>query len=41
MYYRISKNEKNSIFWKKIAQVWALTLNEEIEHDEKVTLTPE
>ena len=26
MYYRISKNEKKSIFWKKIAQVWAVTL---------------
>ena len=26
MYYRISKNEKNLFFWKKIAQVWAVTL---------------
>ena len=27
MYYRISKNEKNLFFGKKIAQVWAVTLN--------------
>ena len=26
MYYRISKNEKNLFFGKKIAQVWAVTL---------------
>ena len=26
MYYRISKNEKNLSFGKKIAQVWAVTL---------------
>ena len=26
MYYRISKNEKNLVFGKKIAQVWAVTL---------------
>ena len=28
MYYRISKNEKNLFFGKKIAQVWAVTLSE-------------
>ena len=28
MYYRISKNEKNLFFGKKIAQVWAVTLIE-------------
>ena len=27
MYYRISKNEKNLFFGKKIAQVWAVTLS--------------
>ena len=27
MYYRISKNEKLLFFGKKIAQVWAVTLN--------------
>ena len=27
MYYRISKNEKILFFGKKIAQVWAVTLN--------------
>ena len=27
MYNRISKNEKNLFFGKKIAQVWAVTLN--------------
>ena len=27
MYYRISKNDKNLLFGKKIAQVWAVTLN--------------
>ena len=26
MYYRISKNEKNLFFGKKIAQMWAVTL---------------
>ena len=26
IYYRISKNEKNLFFGKKIAQVWAVTL---------------
>ena len=30
MYYRISKNEKILFFGKKIAQVWAVTLNESI-----------
>ena len=30
MYYRISKNEKNLFFGKKIAQVWAVTLRREI-----------
>ena len=28
MYYRISKNEKNLFFGKKIAQVWAVTLSD-------------
>ena len=27
IYYRISENEKNLFFGKKIAQVWAVTLN--------------
>ena len=27
MYYRISKNEKNLFFGKKIAQMWAVTLS--------------
>ena len=31
MYYRISKNEKNLFFGKKIAQVWAVTLSDEKE----------
>ena len=29
MYYRISKNEKNLFFGKKIAQVWAVTLRQD------------
>ena len=30
MYYRISKNEKNLFFGKKIAQVWAVTLKQAV-----------
>ena len=33
MYYRISKNEKNLFFGKKIAQVWAVTLKEMSQRD--------
>ena len=32
MYYRISKNEKNLFFGKKIAQVWAVTLSVILKH---------
>ena len=32
MYYRISKNEKNLFFGKKIAQVWAVTLSDDFTH---------
>ena len=28
MYYRVSKYEKKSIFWKKTIQVWAVTLSQ-------------
>ena len=33
MYYRISKNEKNLFFGKKIAQVWAVTLSKIFIHE--------